>query len=405
MKKLLFLTILLILSSLTCFAQENLPTLKSNSSVVSIREGNVLYLNCWGIDSSVKLDEYVVHKFEKEKEISFYSDIDTITFKVTPNKNYDFIILLEGKKVYTRISTEFNKESSNSPLNILKYYHQNPRLSTKTDTIPFVLGKDHRIHIKGTINGSDSLDFLFDTGANAVVLTSSLIGTKVSMDLDEEVKNTGSDGVSIKQKSSNNQLVIKNLVWDSVSITAIDYQNPSFDAVLGWIAFGGKTVEINYDKRILIIYESMPNLSENYSKMETVMLKGIPYMRATLTTREKNSTGWFEYDTGGRKAFYLSQKYAKENELDGTTMNIISTTTFSGSKGVRSKRTIYNLPKLKFGVFETYQIPIYVAEKDPEGVKFNDILGNNLLKRFNAIIDFKNYEIYLKPNKLLHSEY
>ncbi|WP_375559182.1 retropepsin-like aspartic protease [Bernardetia sp. OM2101] len=403
MKKLLFLTTLLILSSLTCFAQENLPILKSNSSVVNVKEGNVLYLNCWTIDSNIKLDKYVVHKFDKEQEISFYSDIDTITFKVTPNKNYDFIILLEGKKAYTRISTDFNKNPSTP--NKLKYYHQNPKPSTKTDTIPFYIGEDNRIHIKGIINGSDSLDFLFDTGADAVVITSSLIEEKVEMELDGKAENGGSDGFSVAETSSNNKLIIKNLVWDNVNIISIDYKNPSFDAVLGWVAFEGKVITINYDLRMLILNDSLPSTVKDYSKMETKMIRNVPYIKTTLTIGQKESTDWIEYDSGSDGTLSLSRKYIKDNNIDTGTMDLIGTAFSSGSSGIEWKETKHTLPKLKFGAFETYQIPIYVAEKDPEGIEFNDILGNNLLKRFNAIIDFKNYEIYLKPNKLLHSEY
>jgi len=71
--------------------------------------------------------------------------------------------------------------------------------SIQTDTISFKLGSDHGIHLEGSINGSEPLDFLFDTGANAIVLTSSLIGDKVSISLDSQTENNGADGISTMQ--------------------------------------------------------------------------------------------------------------------------------------------------------------------------------------------------------------
>jgi hypothetical protein len=41
---------------------------------------------------------------------------------------------------------------------------------------------------------------------------------------------------------------------------------------------------------------------------------------------------------------------------------------------------------------------------DGAGLTYN-ILGNDVLKRFNAILDYKNGLIYLQPNSLIHAAY
>lgn len=399
------LSISLLLVTLTTFANKKLLTLKTNSTLISIKEGNILYPKVWELAPQLEVDEYVCHPFEGAKQISFISDIDTLSFSVTPNKTYDFVILHKGEKAFTRINTSATKEATMARARAMPYLRKNAHSSSQSDTIPFILGADNRIHIKGSINQSDTIDFLFDTGANACVINSTLVGTKVNVEIDGETLNGGSDGVSTKETSSSNQLKIGNLVWKDATLLSIYYENPSFDAVLGWPAFGGKIVEINYHKNILVIHAKMNDIPKGYTAIPTALIGGIPYINACLTINGKQSKGWFEYDTGGIGSFYLSRKYITQHNIDEKTMPFLRSNFSSGSKGVKFKRNVYSLPSLQFGAFETNHVPIAIAEKDPEGVHFNDILGNHLLKRFNAIIDFEQHQIYLKPNHLINTAY
>ena len=164
-------------------------------------------------------------------------------------------------------------------------------------------------------------------------------------------------------------------------------------------------VEIDYQNKIIVIHKNLISIPSGYLKVETAMINGIPYIKCKITTSKEKHTGWFEYDTGAARSLYLSQEYVKKNKVDYKNLELINNYESSGSKGVNFERDIYRLPQLEFGEFETYRIPVAIAKKDPEHVDYNDILGNDLLKRFNAIIDFKNYIIYLKPNNLLHSPY
>ncbi len=402
MKTIIYLTLITIL--LSCAHKQNLPVLRTNSKVISIQDGNDFYKDIWTISSEVELDEFVTYKFNGEKNVSFISDIDTLIFNVTPNKIYDFVIQYNQEKAFTRINTDTLKEASIPKKKILEYYYDNKTRNSLTDTIPFTLGEDHRIHLKGKINNSNRLDFLFDTGANAIVITSKLIGNKVNLELDGKTENEGSDGTHLIETSSSNKLKIENLNWDNVRLLSINYKNSSFDGVLGWIAFENKILEIDYENSLLIVHKSIETIPKNYSKIETKMIREIPYIKGSIIIGNKEKSGWFEYDSGYSGSLSLSQKFASENGLNNA-MKKIGTSTSSGSAGIQWKANDYILPKLQFGEFELNNVPLSIDEKDPEGIENNDILGNNLLKRFNAIIDLQNFEIYLKPNNLLNSEY
>ena len=128
---------------------------------------------------------------------------------------------------------------------------------------------------------------------------------------------------------------------------------------------------------------------------------GTPYIEISLFNNGKESKGWFAFDTGFNRSVLLSEKFSKKHKLLENA-EIINTSTYLGSAGIPRKKMDILLPKIKIGPYEIYHFPIAINDKDIEGVNNNDYLGNELLKRFNTIIDFKNNFIYLKPNKLIH---
>lgn len=89
-------TLILLFSILfvqTIFAQKKLPIIKANSTSVNIKDDNHLRKNAWRIVPEEKLDIYTT----SAKKVTFYTDIDSISFKIKPKKQYDFIIVLNAK--------------------------------------------------------------------------------------------------------------------------------------------------------------------------------------------------------------------------------------------------------------------------------------------------------------------
>lgn len=87
----IFLVVLLNI----CFAQQKLPLIKAISDMVDIRYGDVLTKGEWKINPKLKPDVYKTSV--KNKKVTFYTDIDSITFVVDSAGIYDFIILLNNK--------------------------------------------------------------------------------------------------------------------------------------------------------------------------------------------------------------------------------------------------------------------------------------------------------------------
>ena len=105
------LTGLLIISGYSIFSQSTLPVIKANSDVVNIQDGKDFKANGWTITPKLKPDIYKTSS--KHAKVTFYTDVDSITFKIKPGKSYNFIILLNGKdSAFTQIKYERSKNTS-----------------------------------------------------------------------------------------------------------------------------------------------------------------------------------------------------------------------------------------------------------------------------------------------------
>ena len=89
-----FLIVFTLLSHLS-YPQKALPILKSNSQMIYIRDGEHYKKSAWRISPHLKPDRYITNSFFSN--VTFYSDIDSISILVKPHERYRFIVLLNGK--------------------------------------------------------------------------------------------------------------------------------------------------------------------------------------------------------------------------------------------------------------------------------------------------------------------
>ena len=85
------------------FAQSKIQTVKATSKSVDIRDGSNFNKNTWTISPEIKPDIYTTSS--KGKVVTFYTDKDSISVKITDKTKFDFIILLnDTTKALTQIA-------------------------------------------------------------------------------------------------------------------------------------------------------------------------------------------------------------------------------------------------------------------------------------------------------------
>jgi hypothetical protein len=77
------------------FSQERMPVLQATSEMVDIKDGRAFKKSAWRISPQLNPDVYTTHT--KNERVTFYTDIDSMSFLIDPQRTYGFIILLNGR--------------------------------------------------------------------------------------------------------------------------------------------------------------------------------------------------------------------------------------------------------------------------------------------------------------------
>jgi Aspartyl protease len=355
MRKIILAFILSTVGQIT-FAQDNIKLVKATTKRVAIKDGSQPITRWWEyLSTTVKPTIYHIAKINQDRRVTFYTDIDSISFDVKPNNNYNFKVLLNAKDTcFAQISTV-----------IPTYYKECKNCNITNDTIPFILQNDHYIHIKGKVNNSETLDLIFDTGAGTCILNEKG-QKKTNLNLDGQTDGEGTSGFTVEQTSSSNHLQISSLNWDNLSLAYIDYKGSiNTDGVIGYNIFEDKIVEIDYEKSLLIIHSQLPTNTSEYTKQQVRHDLNGTYIQATLNNGEKNYTGWYLFDTGGSLTVEVSGDYATKNSLYGTMKNLGKSSSTGNGNGF-FQTEIVSLPNLK--LFE-FTIPEGVHPKFSQAIQ------------------------------------
>ncbi|MCC8147553.1 retropepsin-like aspartic protease [Akkermansia sp.] len=290
---------------------------------------------------------------------------------------------------------------------LLSFFSSAQEANVPSASIPFELGTASRIYVKGSVNGSRPLRFLFDTGATAMVIsTNSLKG--ISMEFNETVVNHGATGSGEVHKSTENKFSIGGQSMEHVPFIAIPYSPDQWDGVLGLWFIQQQVTEVNYTDRKIYLYPHGSYTPPPHAirlKIEYVM--GIPVVPGQVTVNGKTHQLRLSVDTGSDRVLDLNTPFVKKHHLLG------SQTPFSIS---RISSSDPNTGVLENVLFDSIQLgdcklPLIpgafstVTGGTQSSAEMDGVMGNNLLKRFNMVYNAKEGYIYLIPNNLLYTPF
>lgn len=139
-----------------------------------------------------------------------------------------------------------------------------------------------------------------------------------------------------------------------------------------------------------------------------IMLKleaqdGDLFVEAQMRTKKGTIKNKFLIHSGYAGALLLDDLFAQKANLNSD-LEVLSEQKLTDSYGNALKVKKVMLPELTIGKIKLKDIPAGFFD-GAIGTQKISILGGDVLKRFNLIIDARREFIYLKPSKLMKSEY
>jgi hypothetical protein len=373
------------------YAQVELPILKATSPKVKIIDGASSDRGDWVVDPSLELDIYNAIRSDKSKTVTFTSDIDTITFDVEPGHEYDFVIMLNGKDACkTRVSTMVQG---------FKRIEKSGTADGKAEPLAIPITIEHgKLHLRGSVNGSKTLNFIFDTGAESCVIYPSAKAKGVNLHFDGMVQNAASGGVTLRQFSRDNRLEITDAEWNHEPFVYVENQADQADGIIGYTVFENRILEIDYDRMLMIVHDSLPSHSEGFSKTKMPFIGPLPAVEVVMTSGDHSYGGPFILDTAGTACMLVNQAFAANHNMHGTLQKVGTGISRGLGSGSISNSQLM-MPTLSIAGHSLRNVPIHVEmPSDWNQAAPGGVICTDVLTRFNTILDFQANEAYFKPN-------
>jgi hypothetical protein len=266
--------------------------------------------------------------------------------------------------------------------------------SLQSDTIPFKMNAQHNMYVQAVFNKTDTLNLNFDTGTTELVLTNSVLKNKLTTT--PKLYTTAYD----------------------VKIGALAYQTKVYDAELtahetdgrfGWDLFKNKIVELDYDKNLLIVHAALPPSvakSKHYAKVPLTFSKDLLLIAGALKQSGVVNNALFLFDTGYQRTAMLDDELLKQGRFPTAKMPVIKRVVMKGARGNEIPVLTTELAVLQLGKYKLKHVPVQqLTGSKPLKNENLHILGNEVLKRFNTVLDLQAGVVYLRPNHYFRTGY
>ncbi|MDB9709431.1 hypothetical protein OAB13_05980 [Salibacteraceae bacterium] len=271
------------------------------------------------------------------------------------------------------------------------------------EVIPFKLNAHNNLSNEAVLNNTDTLQLMFHTAASDMTLTTAATQWIKSVQWDQENKVKSWGGSSNSRVSASNTLNIGTLHWDSLAIWENERSGPGTDGKFGLNLFEGKIIEINFDKSEMIIHSSLPIQIEGFVKTPLLFEDESMFIEGISTIDDEAYPNRFLIHSGYGGTILLDDKFVAESNI-GKRVEIIAEKELKDSYGNTIKTKKGLLTRFTIGNFDFENMPVGFFE-GAIGRQQMSVLGGDLLKRFNIIIDAEREFIYLKPNELSRVEW
>jgi hypothetical protein len=270
--------------------------------------------------------------------------------------------------------------------------------------IPFQLTTYNNLSIQAILNRVDTVQLMFHTAANALTLTEETVKQLKSIHFvatTDSVKSWGGQANSSRY-SPNNQIQIGGLSWDNQAIWENQLSGQYTQGKFGMDLFKNWVVEIDFDQSVILLHKDLPSKIKGFQKSKLYTKDEMFFIEAACSIQDSVILERFLIHSGYAGALLINDQFAQLHQL-GKQLPIVGEKKLKDSFGntVISKQA--SLPLFTIAEKNLSNVAVGFFEGSL-GRQPYSIIGGDLLKQFNIVIDAQRQFIYLKPNGLYHTE-
>lgn len=282
-------------------------------------------------------------------------------------------------------------------------FSQDPITSTKME-----LYGDH-IFIHLSVDGSEPLDFIFDTGDGLPVIDLD-VANELGLDLNHSSSKTSAQGAIKGALIDHNTIELngieleKDIQLYATSLRHLEMSiGRNIDGIIGYDLLHHYVVKLDYDRGMFDLFDQSSYNHDGVGESFQFKLDNyIPHISGDVTLNDGEVLkGEFFLNTGAGTTLDFNTKYAAKNKIINRTGDHFSYPV----AGISNQETTHYEGRVKnfgFGTFDFSDMPIGISTAK-HGIQNNKkvagILGNKVLKRFNITFDYSREKIHFIRNK------
>ncbi|MEP1032713.1 aspartyl protease family protein [Ekhidna sp.] len=282
-------------------------------------------------------------------------------------------------------------------------HSQAPLTSTKME-----LFGDH-IFIHLSVDGSEPLDFIFDTGDGLPVIDLD-IAKKLNLDLNHASSKTSAQGAIKGALIDHNTVELngiqleKDIQLYATSLRHLEMSiGRNIDGIIGYDLLHHYVVRLDYTNEMFELYTQSTYGHDGFGESFEFKLDNyIPHIEGEVTLNDGEVIeGDFFINTGAGTTLDFNTRFAKKEDVINRTGEHFSYPV----AGLGETETLHyegRVMNFGFGTFDFSKMPIGISSAK-HGIQNNKkvagIIGNKVLKRFNITFDYSRETIYFVKNR------
>jgi FKBP-type peptidyl-prolyl cis-trans isomerase len=288
-------------------------------------------------------------------------------------------------------------------------------LKAQITQVPFEFKGKH-LFIKVQTSQSDTLNFVFDSGATGMSIDSlSAERAGISKANRQTVSVVGSGGAQDYTMALHQNIKLGNIELKDINMVLINFASLSasigskLDGIIGYEILNKYVTKLDFDQKKISLYDQIKSVdTTGYTGIPFEFNKNILIPRFPISITLANGetfTGRVMFDTGNAFPLIVSTPFSKFHDFNSKLGE--TTTHISRGLNTTTQDQLATIKSMSFNGFDFGKMRIRLTVNDKAEPKdgYLGILGIEIIKRFNIILDYAHKKIYLKPNKSYHDAF
>lgn len=253
-------------------------------------------------------------------------------------------------------------------------------------------------------NIADSLNFILDTGSGGISLDSA---TCTNLKIPITPTDTVITGMGDSHKVSfifNQTLNFKGLTVNNLNFHVNNYEvltsvyGEKIDGIIGFSFFRRYIVKVNFDSSFIDVFTPGEIKYPKNGALLNPIFTTLPIQNMLI--KDKHKIGFnFYFDTGAGLCFLMSDRFAQDSGVLLSKRKPLLTQAEGMGGKLQMRLTVIKMVQL--GKYKFRNVPTYLYNDEYNVTSYpivGGLLGNDLLRRFNLILNYPKREIHLLPN-------